>query len=128
MQNEIKELPEFLAKLYKKNLENCVCGCGCELQLGKIYGYPHPFGWDVPEFEEKQWLFVQCPKCQHQWSLWKLGVAKDFHIDSVQYETEKGKFYRDMVFCPECKRAIEISTHDKYEALKNHASIFHPFI
>ncbi len=41
-----------------------------------IIHYQHPSGWIVPGYEKKQWLYIECPGCQYQWSLWKLGVGK----------------------------------------------------
>jgi hypothetical protein len=52
-----------------------------------IIHYQHPSGWIVPGFEKKQWLFIVCPKCEHQWSLWKLGVGKN--LLPVQHKTEE---------------------------------------
>lgn len=38
--------------------------------------YDHHGGFDVLGFKEPQWLYVTCPKCKYQWSLWKLGIKQ----------------------------------------------------
>jgi len=47
--------------------------CGTALPT-KIDHYNHTGGSSVAGFEMKQWLSVQCPKCEYEWSLWKLGI------------------------------------------------------
>jgi len=44
----------------------------------KIWHYDHPSGWNVTGMPRLQWLYIQCenPKCNFQWSLWKLGYDK----------------------------------------------------
>ena len=58
---------------------NCFCGYNGLHNL-PIYGYTHPEGWNIRN--GKYWLWVHCPKCGHDWSLWKLGVPRD----SIQKE------------------------------------------
>lgn len=48
--------------------------CGESLKGEVILAYPHEHGWTVEGCEEKQWLFIRCPKCEYPWALWKLGV------------------------------------------------------
>lgn len=45
----------------------------------KIESYDHPEGWTVDGFPQKQWLYITCenPLCDYQWSLSKLGVARE---------------------------------------------------
>jgi uncharacterized protein with PIN domain len=76
-----KELAEsFLLQLEKKNCPSC------SNSLSEIvYHYEHSSGWIVPEMEKRQWLYLECPKCFHQWSLWKLGVSKTFEIPNEIY-------------------------------------------
>ena len=52
--------------------------CGAPLS-GPIHHYPHPGGWKVEGFPERQWLYVICPGCGYQWALWKLGIPGDVH-------------------------------------------------
>jgi hypothetical protein len=35
---------------------------------------PHPCGWAVDGFEERQWLAAYCPACGYWNSFWQLGV------------------------------------------------------
>lgn len=50
--------------------------CGTALFPAKLEHYTHAFGWPLHGFDEKQWLYVVCPKCKYQWALWKLGVPR----------------------------------------------------
>ena len=62
---------------YKKYLEGQKCRwCGTSLENCEIEHYPHEDGWEVEGFEERQWLYVTCPKCGYQWSLWKFLVPR----------------------------------------------------
>lgn len=81
MKNELipRELSQSLSEIYLRKVVFTKCKiCNCELKSGKIYHYRHFSGWVVPGFDKKQWLFLVCPKCQHQWSLCKLGVDKEY--------------------------------------------------
>lgn len=53
--------------------------CGTSLAGRPIEHYPHFGGWDVLGLDEKQWLYITCPRatCGLQWSLWKLGVPRE---------------------------------------------------
>jgi len=50
--------------------------CGTPLWYCEIEHYDHDDGWEVEGFSKKQWLYVTCPKCGYQWSLWKLGIPR----------------------------------------------------
>lgn len=50
--------------------------CSTELPVGCIEYYDHEQGWQVEGFQKKQWLYVTCKKCGHQWSLEKLGISR----------------------------------------------------
>jgi hypothetical protein len=34
--------------------------------------YDHDGGFPVVGFPRFQWLFIECPRCDYQWALWKL--------------------------------------------------------
>lgn len=38
---------------------------------------PHDGGWQVAGYEERRWLYVTCPKCNHQYSFASLGLPKE---------------------------------------------------
>ena len=42
--------------------------------------YKHSEGWDLTEYgiDAKVWLFIRCPHCNYQYSLWKLGYGRSF--------------------------------------------------
>lgn len=49
----------------------------CEYVLpSKVRRYNHHGGWKVSGFEQRQWLSVRCSRCDYDWSLEKLGVAR----------------------------------------------------
>ena len=75
----VYELPEEIAKPFRDQITKDECRiCGYKgLKDLPIVGYPnHPGGWDIND-SSYWWLFIQCPGCNYQWSLWKLGVARE---------------------------------------------------
>ena len=46
------------------------------LQDLPIKHYDHEGGWLVKGYRERQWLYVECPRCGYEWALWKLGVRR----------------------------------------------------
>ena len=44
------------------------CFCGSALYGGTVEGYDHDGGVTVKGFKEKQWVYLVCVKCEHQWS------------------------------------------------------------
>lgn len=48
------------------------------LKKEPIRGYPHENGWKVQGLEGTWWLYVKCPLCGYDWSIWKLGVDRAF--------------------------------------------------
>lgn len=50
--------------------------CGGSLRDQVIWAYPHEGGWTVEGCNDKQWLYIRCPKCEKLWALWKLGVDR----------------------------------------------------
>lgn len=49
----------------------------CRGQLNPtVYYYEHDGGWYVEALGKKVWLWVECEKCGHQWSLTHLGVYR----------------------------------------------------
>lgn len=52
------------------------CG-GTDLSKCAILSYDHPNGYAIAEIPDtRQWLYVECPKCEYQWSLQKLGIEE----------------------------------------------------
>lgn len=47
-----------------------------------IRAYPHSDGWKIQGLPGSWWLFIKCPSCGYDWSIWKLGVERDF--DSLE--------------------------------------------
>ena len=66
-----------LAQNYWEDIKKLECSCGADLTGQPIKQYPHSEGWTVQGFEEKQWLYVTCPKCGYDWAIWKLGVKRE---------------------------------------------------
>lgn len=52
---------------------NLPCTCGATIQGSNIDCYgPHDGGIKVKGYADKQWVYVNCPKCGYDWALWKL--------------------------------------------------------
>jgi len=64
---------------YQEAIKEDVCKwCGYRgLSKLPVDMYPHENGWTVAGELERQWLSVRCPKCDYDWSLWKLGVPRE---------------------------------------------------
>ncbi len=69
-----EEAKPFLDQIERKECR--WCGADLSHELVQAYG-PHSGGWNVKGYDEPLWLFIRCPKCKYDWSLWKLGVARD---------------------------------------------------
>lgn len=50
--------------------------CGRKLPA-KIEHYDHEGGWKVDGYDERQWLYVNCPNCGYDNALWKLSIPGD---------------------------------------------------
>lgn len=55
-------------------LESKCRWCNMDMSRAKIRYYNHPGGYLVDEMIEKQWLYIECPNCQYEWSFKKLGI------------------------------------------------------
>lgn len=70
------------AQKYMKYLKNPICGSNArhiqnvDLRGEIIWAYPHTEGYKIEESDEKQWLYIRCPVCAHDWALWKLGIQE----------------------------------------------------
>lgn len=64
---------------YQNEIQKDVCRwCNYQgLKTLQIKSYDHDGGWTVDGFDHKQWLYIVCPKCYYEWSLWKLGVSRE---------------------------------------------------
>lgn len=70
-----EEAEPFWEKMNRHN----TCSCGYEGIHGlEIYGYKHHGGWDIRD--GIYWLWVRCPECNYNWSIWKLGVPADVKV------------------------------------------------
>jgi len=73
-----KLLPETEAQRFRAQYTRTSCDCGHDLSKEPIsYYVPHPDGWTIPQETERVWLFVHCPKCGFDMSIWKLGVPRE---------------------------------------------------
>lgn len=61
---------------YAKEIKRKECSCGAKLNIKptNIQHYDHSNGYEVKDFEKKQWLYVHCGNCEYDWAIWKLGV------------------------------------------------------
>jgi hypothetical protein len=67
-----KEVRGDLIEPIRKKISRTACFCHGNLLKGKIMVYDHDNGWLLPGYQKPQWIFVECPKCHHQWSMNKL--------------------------------------------------------
>ena len=73
-----KELPEKEAQEFRRHYTRINCHCGYDLKDEPIsYYVPHEAGWTIEGETEKAWLFVHCPKCGYDMSIWKMGVPRE---------------------------------------------------
>lgn len=72
------------AQLYKKLISDPHCHCGYDLLTESILAYPHSEGWQIEESKELHWLFIHCPKCDYDMSLWKIGVPRNVTLQEVK--------------------------------------------
>lgn len=62
---------------YSESIRGAKCRfCGATLNHRNVEYYDHDGGYEVEGFTQKQWLYVTCHKCGHQWSLVHLGVDR----------------------------------------------------
>jgi len=63
---------------YRAQIKETQCRwCGYrDLDQLVIQFYPHDEGWWVGTLDKKQWLYIECPQCHYDWSLWKLGIPR----------------------------------------------------
>lgn len=73
----IQKLDPSIAKEIYDQIPLQYCKTCCIPLPRAIQHYPHPDGWVVRTFAEKQWLFIQCPTCGNQITLWKLGYGRN---------------------------------------------------
>jgi len=78
MEDQRQNPPVLEAQVYKELITNPICRwCDYDLSHEPILGYDHSDGWKVEGIEKLQWLWITCPCCGYQHSLWKLGVLRD---------------------------------------------------
>lgn len=51
--------------------------------------YPHKDGWQVKGMVQPQWLSLHCSRCEYDWALWKLGVARYQPTEPSNAKTQK---------------------------------------
>lgn len=62
------------------NLNNKTCKF-CNGKFKKTaYYYKHESGYQTSLFHEKIWIWFECSKCNHQWSLTHLGLSRKYNI------------------------------------------------
>lgn len=59
---------------YAKQIEGKTCKWDKTPLEPVVEYWEHAGGYNVEGFEEKQWLYTECPKCEYQWALHKLGI------------------------------------------------------
>jgi len=73
------------AQAYADLIKDFACRtCSFDLRNEPILHYNHSSGWPVEGYNEKQWLFITCPKCGYQNALWKLGVSRSASLEEAE--------------------------------------------
>jgi len=68
-QENVLTLEEWGTKLAKHAAHvGLKCFCKTALYGGTVESYDHAGGVNVKGFKEKQWVYLTCTKCGHQWS------------------------------------------------------------
>jgi hypothetical protein len=57
------------------------CASGHDIRGVTVRGYPHPDGYETPV--GKYWLYIRCPICGNDTSLWKVGINKGTKFEVV---------------------------------------------
>lgn len=76
-------LPEEEAKFFRQfynshHPRETICFCGRDLKDDPIVYYkPHGAGWPVKCESVLVWLYVKCPNCGYDMSIWKMGVPRN---------------------------------------------------
>ncbi len=61
---------------YSREIVGKQCHCGyVYTNSDKVERYNHSGGWIVEGYQGRQWLWVTCRKCEHDMSLWKIGIC-----------------------------------------------------
>lgn len=73
------------AQNYKKLATKQTCHCGTNIMNQPVQAYPHSDGWEVEETApDLQWLYIPCPVCKNDVSIWKLGVSRTATIKDCE--------------------------------------------
>ena len=63
---------------YSREIVGKQCHCGYVYTANdKVERYNHAGGWIVEGYPGRQWLWVTCPRCKFDMSLWKIDVHGD---------------------------------------------------
>ena len=71
----IDEAREF-RNLYDSKRVHCFCGYDLSKEEIRYY-VPHPDCLTINNENSKAWLYVHCPKCNYDMSIWKMGVPRE---------------------------------------------------
>ena len=65
-------------KMREKITEKTCKFCGYEhLNIHKIHVLKHPYGRKIRSMPGKYKIFIVCPVCKEEWSLWDLEGSRD---------------------------------------------------
>lgn len=72
----VEEIQAKIEQCIKQGLGRTHCSCGEPIHPEEIEMYPHERGIRIKN-EGRQWVYVHCPECGYDWSLWKLRMKLD---------------------------------------------------
>jgi len=76
---------------YAELIEGASCRwCGYALPTDEIQNYNHGGGWQLDGYTRRQWLYVECRRCDYQWSLAKLGISRSVGDIKLASEDAEG--------------------------------------
>ena len=58
--------------LFKCERQTCSCKDHHPVTGMEVITFDHPAGYNLPGYGQPQWVVIRCPKCNYEWSFWKL--------------------------------------------------------
>jgi len=85
----MKILPAPLSS-YEAEFQDKTCKyCSAKLSGPALFWGPHDGGYQLPGFDSKQWIYTECPQCEYQWSMGKLGIQQLKHLELENEQNQR---------------------------------------
>lgn len=89
-ENNYPTFADYLHQLLNvehKSHEKCFCGTRFE-DMDFDHYLSEYSGWWLNGWKYRQWLYLECPKCTHQWAFHHLRVSRSFGNEPVPIEVQ----------------------------------------